>query len=34
VTFVQPGGDRPFGFPSVDAVIIGWRDRLNVFGFA
>lgn len=33
-TFVMPGGDRPFGYPSVDAVVVGYRDRLSVFGFA
>lgn len=26
--------DRPTGIPDVDATIIGWRDRLSVFGFA
>ena len=26
--------DHPFGLPEVDAVLIGWRDRLDVFGFA
>lgn len=33
-TFVLPGSDRPFGYPSVDAVVIGWRDHLAGFGFA
>lgn len=26
--------DRPFGLPEVDAVLTGWRDDLDVFGFA
>lgn len=26
--------DHPFGYPEIDAVVIGWRDRLDVFGFA
>jgi hypothetical protein len=29
-----PGSDRPTGLPEVDQVIVGWRDKLNVFGFA
>lgn len=32
--YVIAGADRPTGYPSVDAVIIGWRNRLNNFGFA
>lgn len=32
--FAVAGSERPTGYPEVDAVIIGWRDRLNVFGFA
>lgn len=28
------GTDRPTGYPEVDAVIVGWRNRLDVFGFA
>lgn len=32
--FVVAGPDRPTGYPELDAVIIGWRDRLNVYGFA
>lgn len=32
--FAVAGAERPTGYPEVDAVIIGWRDRLNVFGFA
>lgn len=30
----RAGGDEPTGFPEVDAVIIGWRDRIDVLGFA
>ena len=33
-TFAVPTEDRPFGFPSVDAVVWGWRQRLSGFGFA
>lgn len=29
-----PGTNRPTGLPEVDAVIIGWRDKLALFGFA
>jgi hypothetical protein len=34
VNFAVAGTDRPTGYPDVDAVIIGWRDQLDVFGFA
>lgn len=34
VNFAVAGADRPTGYPDVDAVIIGWRDQLDVFGFA
>lgn len=34
ISFTVAGPDRPTGYPEVDAVIVGWRDRLNVFGFA
>lgn len=34
VSFVVPGEDRPTGYPSVDAVILGWKARLDVLGFA
>jgi hypothetical protein len=34
VNFAVAGPDRPTGYPDVDAVIIGWRNRLDVFGFA
>lgn len=30
-TFVIAGKDHPTGYPQVDAVIVGWRDRLNSF---
>lgn len=32
--FVVAGPDRPTGYPELDAVIIGWRDRLDLYGFA
>lgn len=28
------GTDRPTGLPEVDVVIVGWRNKLNLFGFA
>ena len=34
VNFATAGVDRPTGYPEVDAVIIGWRNELDVFGFA
>lgn len=34
VNYAVAGPDRPTGYPDVDAVIIGWRDKLGVFGFA
>lgn len=34
VNFVVAGEDRPTGYPEVDAVIVGWRDKLGGFGFA
>lgn len=34
VSFAVAGPGRPTGYPDVDAVIVGWRDRLDVFGFA
>lgn len=34
VQYAIASAERPTGYPEVDAVIIGWRDRLNVFGFA
>lgn len=34
VNFAVAGPDRPTGYPEVDAVIVGWRDQLDVFGFA
>lgn len=33
-SFVLAGPDRPTGYPEVDAVILGWQRRLDVFGFA
>lgn len=26
--------DHPTGYPSIDAVIVAWRDKIDVFGFA
>lgn len=34
ITLSQAGEDRPFGFPSVDAVIVRWRNQLDVMGFS
>ena len=34
VNFAVAGTDRPTGYPDVDAVIVGWRNQLDVFGFA
>lgn len=34
VSFVVAGQDRPTGYPEVDAVILGWKAKLNNFGFA
>lgn len=34
VSYVIAGRDNPTGYPMVDAVIIGWRDRLWLPGFA
>lgn len=33
-TFVVAGEKRPTGYPDVDAVILGWKARLDVGGFA
>lgn len=33
-TFVVAGEKRPTGYPDVDAAILGWKDRLDVHGFA
>lgn len=32
--FVLAGPDHPTGYPEVDAVIVGWRDQLDNYGFA
>jgi len=29
ISFVIPGEDRPTGYPTVDAVIMGWKRKLN-----
>lgn len=34
VNFAVAGTDRPTGYPDVDAVIIGWRDKIYVPGVA
>lgn len=34
VNYAVAGPDRPTGYPDVDAVIIGWRNKLDVLGFA
>lgn len=34
VNFVIAGPDRPTGYPEVDAVILGWKAKLDNYGFA
>lgn len=34
LNFLVAGKDRPSGYPEVDAVLVDWRDRLDVYGFA
>lgn len=34
IQFVVAGQDRPFGIPAIDEVVIGWKRKLDVFGFA
>lgn len=34
IQFVVAGENRPTGYPEVDAMIMGWKARLDVFGFA
>lgn len=34
VNYVIAGEDRPTGYPEVDAVILGWKARLDNYGFA
>lgn len=34
VSFVLAGEGRPTGYPAVDEVIMGWKRKLDVFGFA
>lgn len=34
IGFVIAGEGRPTGYPEVDEVIMGWKRKLNVFGFA
>jgi hypothetical protein len=33
-TYAVAGADRPTGYPAIDAVIVAWRNKLGVFGFA
>lgn len=34
INFVVAGEDRPSGYPEVDAMILGWKKRIDVLGFA
>lgn len=34
IQFAVAGADRPTGYPEVDAVIVGWRERIRVPGVA
>lgn len=34
IGFVVAGAERPTGYPEVDAMILGWKRKLNVGGFA
>lgn len=34
IQFAVAGENRPTGYPEVDAMILGWKRRLDVFGFA
>lgn len=34
IQYVIAGEDRPTGYPEVDAVIMGWKSRLDNYGFA
>lgn len=34
ISFVVASKERPTGYPDVDAVILGWKARLDNFGFA
>lgn len=34
IQFAVAGTDRPTGYPEVDTVIVGWRDRIRVPGVA
>lgn len=34
IQYVVAGEGRPTGYPEVDAMILGWKQRLDVFGFA
>ena len=34
ITYAPVDDDHPTGYPSVDVVIVGWRDRLDVLGMA
>lgn len=34
INFTVAGKDQPTGYPEVDAMILGWKERLDVDGFA
>lgn len=34
INYVIAGENRPTGYPEVDAVILGWKAKLNNYGFA
>ena len=34
INYTLAGTDAPFGYPAIDAVIVGWRNRLKPYGFA
>lgn len=34
INYVVAGENRPTGYPEVDAMILGWKARLDVLGFA
>lgn len=33
-SYVLAGQDQPTGYPQVDAVILGWKSRIDLYGFA
>lgn len=34
INYAVAGGDNPTGYPEVDSVIVAWRNRLGMVGFA